>query len=104
MDAELEDLKRLAKQGNAQAQCDLGTSYFSSIKVPIDKNESIKLWRRSAEHGNNSVNVNWVKYMLLAWVYLSTRLNLLTGSRDQLNKVFMKLSEKNLLNFIELVR
>ena len=44
------------------------------------------------------LNVNWVKYMLLAWVYLSTRLNMLTGSRDQLNKVFMKLSEKNLLN------
>ena len=32
LDADLEDLKKLAEQGNAQAQCDLGTNYFSSIK------------------------------------------------------------------------
>ena len=44
--------RSLAERGNAEAQRELGTCYFSGIGVPLDRSEAVKWFRKAFEHGD----------------------------------------------------
>jgi uncharacterized protein len=48
----LKILRPLAEQGDAQAQVELGMSFFLGVGVPQDDNEAVKWLRLSAEQGH----------------------------------------------------
>ncbi len=48
----INELKVLAEQGNAKAQCNLGVVYYDGESVVMDREEALKWFRRSAEQGN----------------------------------------------------
>ena len=47
----LEKIQRLAKQGEASAQFDLGVMYYKGQEVPQDYAESFKWFRKAADQG-----------------------------------------------------
>ena len=51
IDALLEEERRLAELGNAEAQYNLGLSYSNGLGVSVDKVESVKWYRLAAEQG-----------------------------------------------------
>ena len=50
--------RRLAEQGNAGAQLDLGFMYDNGYGVSQDYKEAIKWYRRAAEQGNDRAQYN----------------------------------------------
>ena len=46
-------LKKLAEEGNADAQAKLGVVYASGIGVKLDKKEALKWYKKSAEQGDS---------------------------------------------------
>ena len=48
----------LAKQGNAEAQLNLGVMYYKGRGVPQDYQEAVKWYRLSAEQGNAEAQLN----------------------------------------------
>ena len=49
---DFEETKRLAEQGNASAQSDLGFMYDNGLGVPEDDAEAVRWYRLAAEQGN----------------------------------------------------
>src|SRR5215469_9394049 len=47
----LDELLPMAKQGNAEAQCELGIMYANGKGVPQDYTEAIKWYRLAADQG-----------------------------------------------------
>ena len=54
----VDELKRNAEQGNADAQNDLGICYFKGQGVTQDYVEAVKWYRKSAEQGNADAQYN----------------------------------------------
>ena len=50
-ESELERTKRLANEGDALAQYNLGVMYDEGLGVPQDYKEAVKWYRMAAEHG-----------------------------------------------------
>ena len=48
----LDDLRRKAEQGDAQAQYELGRAYSIGKGAPKDKAEAAKWYRKAAEQGH----------------------------------------------------
>tara|TARA_B110000914_G_C15067684_1_gene266982 strand:+ start:166 stop:492 length:327 start_codon:yes stop_codon:yes gene_type:complete len=57
-DSNFEDMKRLAEQGEADAQFDLGLMYDNGRGVPENNAEAVKWYRLSAEQGNEFAQLN----------------------------------------------
>ena len=51
-ESEFERTERLAKRGDAKAQCNLGIIYYNGKGVPQDYKEAIKWFTKSAEKGD----------------------------------------------------
>ena len=49
---EIESVKRLAQDGNADAQRELGLMYSDGVGVPTDDGEAAKWWRLAADQGH----------------------------------------------------
>jgi TPR repeat protein len=47
-----EEIKARAEKGDAQAQCDLGSCYYSGEGVARDAGEGVKWFRKAAEQGH----------------------------------------------------
>ena len=50
---QLAEIRRLAEQGDAEAQYSLGWRYDEGEGVPEDKAEAVKWYRLAAEQGND---------------------------------------------------
>ena len=48
---DVEELKKKAEQGDADAQYNLGLSYYTGLGVAQDYAEAVKWWRKAAEQG-----------------------------------------------------
>ena len=55
---DIEQIKAQAKQGNTEAQCDLGSIYYYGRGVPQDYTEAANWWRLAAEQGNAVAQYN----------------------------------------------
>ena len=58
MDTEFEEAKRLAEDGDAEAQNDLGVMYGNGEGVPQDYKEAVKWYRLAAEQGVAAAQYN----------------------------------------------
>ena len=54
----VDELKRNAEQGDADAQNDLGICYENGVGVPQNYTEAVKWYRKSAEQGNATAQNN----------------------------------------------
>ncbi|MBJ6750523.1 tetratricopeptide repeat protein [Geomonas anaerohicana] len=48
---DLKEIKKLAEQGNPEAQMKLGVMFSSGVGVPLDKQEGLKWYEKSARQG-----------------------------------------------------
>ena len=60
---ELQELKRKAAQGDAEAQLSLGALYYYGLCVPKDEAEATKWCRKAAEQGNAEAQLH------IGWLY-----------------------------------
>jgi len=52
------DIRKLAEQGVAEAQCNLGVMYCKGRGVPQDYKEAARWYRKAAEQGNDRAQFN----------------------------------------------
>ena len=57
----IEELKILAANGDAKAQCNLGLHYYNGEDVTKDDAEAVNWWRKAAEQGyaNAQYSLGW---------------------------------------------
>ena len=56
--ANIDELKKAAEQGDAQAQCNLGVCYHFGNGVEKNLSEAVKWWRKAAEQGDAQAQYN----------------------------------------------
>jgi len=76
-----EKLVKAANSGDAKAQYELGSYYYSGEGVPQDYNEAVKWWKKSAEQGNADGQCG------LGIIYLKEATKLFTKSAEQGNSM-----------------
>ena len=64
---EIEKLKKLAQQGNAKAQFNLGLAYYNGNGVKQDYKQAFYWWGKSADNGKGNAEVQYFGVSLLLW-------------------------------------